>query len=112
MGAVLLSAAVSASAQTADPEKGAIHQWGAGSRSCGNWLADRGNTFLHNVELSWVLGWSSASSAIYGVSLGGHMRQTDSDAVAAWLDKYCRENPLKSLTDASLALNLELLKPE
>ena len=50
----------------------------------------------------------SASNAY----LGGHLRQTDVNAVAAWIDKYCREHPLKNLTDASLELNLELAKPE
>ena len=39
-------------------------------------------------------------------------RQTDANAITAWVDKYCRENPLKNIADASVNLVLELSKPE
>ena len=67
---------------------------------------------MEQIELSWVLGWVSAAGTYLGATLGGQLRHTDADAIAASLDKYCRENPLKNITDASLSLVLELSKPE
>jgi hypothetical protein len=108
---VFLSAAISTSAQTADPGKVQVHLYGSGARSCGTWLEDRGNSILHNTELSWVLGWLSASS-LFSEALGKHLRDTDANAVGAWVDKYCRENPLNNIAAASGALIDELAKPE
>jgi hypothetical protein len=52
MAAVLLCAASLGSAQNAGPGKGVEPlTYGAGNRSCGDWLADRGNV-MHDVELS------------------------------------------------------------
>lgn len=113
VAAVFLSAAISTSAQAADPPQGkvAVQLYGAGINSCGSWLEHRGIDALHSHELSWVLGWLSASEN-WGTGLGIHLRHTDANAVSAYVDKYCRENPLKSIADASLGLVVELAKPE
>ena len=42
----------------------------------------------------------------------GALRASDPNALAAWVDKYCRENPLKNISDASAALVVELSKPK
>jgi hypothetical protein len=42
----------------------------------------------------------------------GNLRDTDHDAVSAWLDKYCRENPLNKIKDAAKSLVDELSKPK
>ena len=39
-------------------------------------------------------------------------RNTDAPAITAWVDKYCRENPLKNIADASATLVIELSKPQ
>lgn len=112
MAAVFLSAAISSFAQTAAPGKGGgahAEIYGAGTRSCGSWLADRDT--MHHMDLSWVLGFLSASDS-FMVGLGRHMRETDANAVSAWLDKYCRDHPLRSLAEASDELMGELAKPE
>jgi ElaB/YqjD/DUF883 family membrane-anchored ribosome-binding protein len=55
------------------------------------------------------MGWLSAAG-YYNVH--GSLRVTDADAVAAWMDKYCRENPLNSIGDAAASLVDELSKPK
>ena len=85
---LVVCAATSDPAQAADPGKGAFI-YGAGTQSCGTWLEHRANAVLHNNELNWVLGFLTASAR-----WGPDLRETDANAVAAWIDKYCRENPL------------------
>lgn len=116
IAAVLLCAASSGSAQTpaqatAPPGQVEVTVYGAGTRSCGQWLADR-ETPMHPVELSWVLGFLTASENFLGELHLPSPRHTDANAVAAWADKHCRENPLKNIGDASVNLVLELSKPE
>jgi hypothetical protein len=116
MATVLLCAAFSASAQApaqagAPPGKVEVTLYGAGASSCGKWLADRQSP-IHSVELNWVLGFLTASEDFIGQFHLPSPRQTDSNAITAWVDKYCRENPLKSIADASVNLVLELSKPE
>jgi hypothetical protein len=93
---------------------GQYNGYGAGTQSCGQWLASR----LHGQEvlphqsdanpnnLSWVLGWLSAA----GYYLPSALRDTDPDAVAAWVDNYCREHPLEKLQVAAASLVDELSK--
>jgi hypothetical protein len=114
MSAVLLSAAISASAQppaqAAAPPEQMVNLYGAGAKSCGTWLADR-ETPLHHLELQWVLGYLTASEQFLGemrLDPTGGLSHTDANAVAAWLDKYCRENPLRPIAFASSNLVLEL----
>jgi hypothetical protein len=111
IAAALLCAANLGSAQPADPSKGVGPiTYGAGTRSCGNWLADRGN--IHDVEIEWVLGWLSASSTWISGLTPSSLRQTDADAVSAWVDKYCREHPLDRIAKAAMSLVDELSKPQ
>jgi hypothetical protein len=56
-----------------------------------------------------VLGWVSAAG-YYAVQ--GELRDTDANSVAAWVDKYCRENPLNKVKDAAKSLIDELSKPK
>jgi hypothetical protein len=117
MAAVLLCAASFGSAQAAPAQAAArpgqveVTVYGAGTASCGKWLADR-ETPMHPVELSWVLGFLTASENFLGELHLPSPRHTDANAVAAWVDKYCRENPLKNIADASPALVIELSKPQ
>jgi hypothetical protein len=131
IAAVFLCTASLGSAQTAAPAQAAPAQaaappgqvevtlYGAGGASCGSWLADRNNlkqnieaTFRSTVELNWVLGFLTASENFLGELHLPSPRHTDANAVAAWVDKYCRENPLKNIADASANLVIELSKPQ
>jgi hypothetical protein len=83
--------------------------YGVGNHSCGKWLAlprDDDDWFIH---ISWVSGWLSAAGH-YDVH--GSLSETDSDAIAAWMDNYCRQHPLKSIDDAAAGLVRELAKPK
>ncbi len=75
---------------------------GAGLASCGTWTADRLEKTSLVVE-QWVLGFLS------GVGLAGQAKGidplagTDPEAVRAWIDNYCRSNPLKQIYEAAIA---------
>ena len=112
MAAVSLCAAISTSAQTADPGQynppGKTAIYGAGTFSCGNWLANRrgAEQFSYN---AWLLGWVSAAGHY---EAHGPLRDTDSSALIAWVDNYCREHPLDQIFDAAAGLVETLAKPE
>ena len=108
---LVVCAAISGPAQAADPEMVKVAVYGAGTASCGTWLADREKP-MHDYELSWVLGWLTASSYFYEEDHLGRLRHTDANAVSAWLDKYCREHPLESISLAAAQLDETLAKPE
>src|SRR5262249_49343881 len=109
MATVLLCAASLGSAQTAPPP-GQFVDYGAGPESCGSWLAARQatGTSLWLQSGQWVLGWVSAAGAS---NVPAALRTTDSEAIAAWVDKYCREHPLDNLAAAAKHLVDELSKP-
>jgi hypothetical protein len=77
-------------------ERGMFKLYGAGVNSCGKWLSDRKADRWYD-EGQWLLGWVSAVG-YYGVA---NLRQTDSDAIAAWLDNYCQAHPLDQLDVAA-----------
>jgi hypothetical protein len=45
-----------------------------------------------------------------GYYLPGDLRETDNDAVDAWVDKYCHEHPLNEIREAATSLVDELSK--
>jgi hypothetical protein len=75
---------------------------GAGIDSCGRWTSDR--TDPHSPpalqDEQWVLGYLSAVGQMSLTKydpLGG----TDAFAVWAWVDNFCRSNPLSHIADAA-----------
>jgi|SRR6516165_6960445 len=107
MTTVLLCAAISVPAYAA----GKFTLYGLGNASCGKWLAEAGdpNGMFFNSMLSWVLGFTSAAG-YYDVR--GVLRETDSAAISAWVDKYCRQHTDDHLQDAAKYLVLELSEPK
>jgi hypothetical protein len=80
------------------PNAQAANIMGAGVKaSCGKWLADRasGNYFI---MLNWALGFLSGVG-IYTKNLDP-LNGVDGDAVAYWLDDYCRSHPTTLFSDA------------
>ena len=73
-----------------------------GDRSCGVWARDRDQS-----DKAWFMGYLSAL-AVYTDS--DFLRGTDNESMYLWLDKYCRENPLKSISDGADQLAGELGK--
>jgi hypothetical protein len=96
-------------------EAGATTIDGAGSNSCGEWLADR-SSFRPGSPLTaasgralqsmqWVMGFLS------GIGFLGQMDNSHADPLDAvdaqgvwtWIDAYCRANPTAAIARASAA---------
>lgn len=105
--AAITSRLPAATAQTLN-----IWVYSNGTDSCGEWTANRTRSpdgAMAHIELSWVLGWLTGTDAeIEGFRRNEHFRHVDSDAVAGWLDNYCRSHPLEPLVQAASALNAKL----
>lgn len=56
---------------------------------------------------TWVLGFLSGTSVILEV-FKKKQKKTDFDAAVAYIDKYCRDNPLSSIMEASQMLAVAL----
>jgi hypothetical protein len=82
--------------------------YGTGVESCGKWLASSNELTTRAWAVSWVLGFLTAAG-VYDVR--GELRKTDSDAIAAWVDNYCRDKPLDHIADAATALVDALATP-
>ena len=91
---------------------GEITIYGAGAESCAKWSQTREESDARGFVL-WVLGWLSGAgyydvARIYSYNKSGELVQTDSEAIAVWVDDYCRENPRDQVSDAAKALVKEL----
>lgn len=64
--------------------------------SCGSWTSARGLENMKEAQYaSWVLGF--VSGAGYAEV---KMKETDSQAMLAWVDNYCGANPLDTIVEA------------
>lgn len=82
---------------------------GAGGVTCGAWLQTRQSN-QHYGELHWVQGFiSSYNQYVYtGRNPNGIFGSVDHDSIAAWMDNYCRANPLETVYKGTLHLVEEL----
>lgn len=72
--------------------------YGHGAASCGTWIQrQREGGVSSNSTKAWIVGFVSGAGYVAAPSLG----VTDSDGVAAFVDKYCAENPLKTIANAT-----------
>lgn len=80
--------------------------YGLGNSSCGEWLNERKSEQVSLSEAAmehWVLGF------LGGAGWRGYaLKNSGTQAVTAWLDQYCAENPLESMADATANLAREL----
>ena len=69
-----------------------------GVTSCFAWVENRKTSKEIDWEFKgqWILGWLSGAS-LYAAQL----KETDKDAVYAWVDDYCTANSLKDLDEAA-----------
>ena len=76
---------------------------GPGASSCGTWTADRrrGGEWPMMDE-AWILGFLTGSAY---VATDGRdpVSGVDNEGIFAWIDNYCRANPLKEIIDAAAA---------
>ena len=97
-------------AQAAD-----VRKYGYGAETCGHYVSTRegfrkgsaGDRVEVLMYLSWLDGFATARSVQQSRDV---FKGKDSDAIALWLENYCRENPLDSFLLASWKLLTALEK--
>ena len=80
-----------------------------GVSKCGDWLNARvsgRSTNSAHMEF-WLLGYLSGISIVTGKDF---LTQTNSTSIEAWMDNYCRSNPLESLGVGGDSLATELMR--
>ncbi len=82
--------------------------YGPGAQSCGKYIADRrsNDQVVDYQYVGWVRGYVSG----YNIWGSGKQvtKEADSESILAYLDLFCRENPLKSVVTGASALVDEL----
>jgi hypothetical protein len=72
------------------------------------WTEERGrNSLRSQLWKDWVLGFVSGANT-FNVN-AELLERVDAPAIDAWVDNYCRSNPLENVYDAVVALVKELL---
>jgi len=85
---------------------------GAGVIGCASYQEDRQkNGPMYYINLNWAKGFITGvnymrTEIMEGSQLGAGL---DQEALTLWIDNYCGEHPLASLSDASAALVDELM---
>ena len=73
--------------------------------SCGKWIKTPKRTLNHEQLRMWILGYLSGINA---ESSADFLRNRDADGLTVWIDNYCRQYPLRAITQAINALVDEL----
>lgn len=59
------------------------------------------------IMTTWIQGYLSGTNTQRFIDTKVEMRhQPDSESIIAFVDKFCRDNPLKSVYEASIALDM------
>lgn len=82
-----------------------VSVWGTGQDSCGAWLAEREAGPNRNINHNWVLGFLTGYNWYHRNT---QATPPDAYAVAAFVDQYCQQNPLKIVSVAAAAAVKEL----
>ena len=88
--------------------RGMYQVYGQGTLSCGRWTEDNRAGRDKHLQ-TWVIGFVSGACAALAASKV-ELRQTDSDAMAAWIDQYCAAHPLETVGTATEELVLEFAR--
>lgn len=78
---------------------------GFGTKSCGVWLKERKSELIYT---SWITGYLSAVNEYHWSEGKDLFEGIDLDGIQAWIDKYCRENPLDKISRAASKLVSEV----
>jgi hypothetical protein len=100
---MLLTLIMPASANDGDAPRQFFYM---GHNSCGEWLEERAIGHGNQAYEGWILGFLTGANAF---SDEDFLEQTDSHSVWAWVDNYCRAQPLDSLAQAVIKLRHELI---
>lgn len=86
----------------------AVTFMGAGTESCGSYLKEKESMpIVHGANISWIVGFLSGAASASGYDV---LNNTDSNAIEAAVTKYCEENPLRNVLEASTNIYLQLKK--
>ena len=110
--AILCSVTIGAWAQPTD----AFTTVGVGAQSCGKYIDVRSkrsespeSVLQESIMISWAQGYISAMNADRAIYTKKElMLLPDPPSIEAYLDKFCRENPLKKISGGTLKLYIEL----
>lgn len=84
---------------------------GDGLRGCGNWIEYRRQPNSNGEQLMKAWFWGFASGVAAGQQNFDSINLPPPAAMSAWLDKYCRENPLHDIALGAYALVREVSPP-
>jgi hypothetical protein len=92
-------------------QEGAYEVLGVGTVSCAVWTKDRVDraSDRHFINGAWVQGYLTAVN-LFSDGPSHIAKGIDDDGVMAWIDNYCAQHPVDSLTVAAKALVEELNK--
>jgi hypothetical protein len=85
--------------------------WGTGEQKCSDFVGAKieydhaGNSRDHLAHLNWIKGFITGINWAKDSDIA---RDLDIETVRAWVDAYCRENPLESIAHASEELVVAL----
>ncbi len=81
--------------------------FGIGTQSCGGWTAAKKMKSYPFDYQTWITGYLTAYSRWAEEGLGP-VGNSDANGAWAWIDNYCRDNPLEDVADAAEALILAI----
>ena len=96
--------------QAHSDNRGGFTVLGIGNKSCGSWVSDRkSKSGVDLIDVAWALGFLSAYNQ-FGPEPDDVTAQTDVNGIAGWIDNYCTDHPLDTVSLATQALINELNK--
>ena len=75
---------------------------------CGTWTNTPKDSPQREVFRKWVFGFLSGANWANENSKADFLQGTDPEGLIAWVDNYCRSNPLNGLARATQELVYEL----
>jgi hypothetical protein len=79
---------------------------GAGTASCGQYIEHSADKHISDLFVSWPQGFLSGLNVAYdAANEPDFVILPDGASIKAYLDKYCRENPLESPFKGTLLFN-------
>ena len=93
--------------------KDQVAVYGVGAIFCGKYLDawDKGNNVLKIGALTWTQGFLTAINLQMLLSKQNTLKFTEPEQINAYMQKYCRDNPLKDFYSGAYQLALDQAQP-
>jgi hypothetical protein len=87
-------------------DNGKVYIRGAGTLSCGSWSIEHKKRSIKSfMQSEWVFGFiGSYNNYVVKGSPGVDEQSSDGAGIEAWVDNYCKKNPLETIYFASQQL--------